>query len=216
MTSFIHWQNTWKELGVSDPDESLFRQLVACYSEPHRKYHNMQHIEECFLHLRSLHSVISRPAEVELALWFHDAIYNTHRKDNEERSAEWVRESGLKVGLSNDLVSRIYDLVMITKHNTIPKSTDAEILVDIDLGILGAEAERFDEYEIQIQQEYSWVPEHLYRTERRKILKGFLNRQNLYCTEHFRSSFEIQAKKNLTRSLAQLSIRKDISTNPSS
>jgi predicted metal-dependent HD superfamily phosphohydrolase len=204
MTLLAHWESAWRELGVSNADNSLFHQLVACYSEPHRKYHTMQHLNECFAHLETLRLAAERPAEVELAVWFHDAIYETRRKNNEEKSAEWARDSALAGGLPRDSAARIYDLVMVTKHNVVLFGRDAAIMVDIDLGILGTEAARFDEYENQVREEYSWVPWPLYRRERRKILHGFLSRQTIYCTEHFRTSYEAQARDNIARSLARL------------
>lgn len=204
MTLLARWHAAWRQLGAPEADQDLFHRLVACYSEPHRKYHTMQHLNECFAHLESLRSIAERPAEVELALWFHDAIYKTSKKDNEERSAEWARESALAGGLSNDQAGRIFDLVTVTKHNAVPAGRDAEVLVDADLGILGADPARFDEYEGQVREEYPWVPGPLYRRERRRILQEFANRPSIYCTDHFRAKFEAQARDNIARSLARL------------
>lgn len=204
MTSLDGWQSMWRELGVPEPDTALYYRLVACYSQPHRKYHTMQHLEECFAHLERAHSAAERAAEVELALWFHDAIYDTTKKDNEERSAVWARESSLAAGLTEDRANHIYDLVMATMHKAVPAGSDAELLVDIDLGILGANATRFDEYELQVREEYAWVPEPLYRAARKKVLEQFVNRERMYNTEFFRSEYEARARDNLSRSLARL------------
>lgn len=204
MTLLESWQRAWQELGVSNPDEGLFHQLVACYSEPHRSYHTMQHLSECFANFEVIRSVAKRPAEVELALWFHDAIYKTRKNDNEEKSAEWARKSVLSSGLSAEVAACIYGLVMATKHNSVPVGPDAEVLVDTDLAILGAEPARFDEYERQVREEFSWVPGPLYRRERRKVLQEFAGRATIYCTEQFRTSREVQAHENIARSLARL------------
>ena len=204
VTSLAQWQKMWRELGASESDDALFSRLVKCYSEPHRKYHTMQHLNECFAHLESAGSFAERPEEVELALWFHDAVYDTRRKDNEERSAEWARDSALAAGLSEDHARRVHGLVMATMHNAVPIGKDAAVLVDIDLSILGSDVARFDEYEVQVQQEYSWVPGPLYRSGRRKILQEFVSRQSIYTTEYFRDRYEAQARSNLARSLARL------------
>lgn len=204
MTSLDRWQSLWRELGASDSDDELFRRLVACYSEPHRKYHTMQHLEECFAHLENVRSLAEHAGEVELALWFHDAIYDTKKKDNEERSAEWARDSALSAGLTVDQASRIYELVMTTMHSAVPLGRDAAVAVDIDLGILGSDAARFDEYEVQVREEYSWVPGPLYRAGRRKILQEFANRENIYSTDYFREKCEARARDNIARSLARL------------
>lgn len=202
--SLARWQAMWRRLGASAPNDSLFTRLVECYSEPHRSYHTMQHLQECFAHLENVRSFAERADEVELALWFHDAIYDTRRKDNEERSAEWARDSVLAAGLSDDQARRVYELVMATQHNAVPLGKDAAVLVDIDLSILGSNAARFDEYESQVREEYSWVPGPLYRTGRRKILQEFAKRENIYSTEYFRVEYEARASTNIARSLARL------------
>jgi predicted metal-dependent HD superfamily phosphohydrolase len=156
------------------------------------------------LHLENVRSLCDHPEEVEMALWFHDAIYNTSKKDNEKRSAEWARDSVLAAGVSIEPAERIYELVMATTHDAVPVGTDAEVLVDIDLGILGAEPGRFDDYELQVREEYSWVPERMYRAARREVLEQFAGREWIYSTAPFRSQYEPRARDNITRSLARL------------
>jgi predicted metal-dependent HD superfamily phosphohydrolase len=193
----------WDALGAP-ADEAVLRELTARYSEPHRKYHTMQHVGECFAKLRELRALAQRPAEIELALWFHDAVYDTKRKDNEEKSAEWAQAAALSAGLAAPVGDRVYNLVMVTRHNAEPVETDEQILVDVDLSILGAAPERFDEYEHQVREEYSWVPGPLFRRERRKILEDFLKRRTLFQTEQFIAAYEAQARANLQRSLDKL------------
>ena len=202
--SLARWQSLWQQLGASTSNDELFLRLVECYSEPHRKYHTMQHLNECFTHLEKVRPIAERSEEVELALWFHDAIYNTRSKNNEERSAEWARDSALGAGLVDTQASRVYGLVMATMHDAVPIGKDAAVLVDIDLSILGSDTPRFDEYETQVREEYRWVPTPLYRSGRRKILQEFLNRKSIYSTEYFRDHYEAQARSNIARSLARL------------
>ena len=204
MTSLERWQSAWRQLGASTASEELYHQLVACYSEPHRKYHTIQHLSECLTHFQSVSALADHPDEVELALWFHDAIYDTSKKDNEKRSAEWARASVVAAGVSIEKADRIYELIMATMHKAVPVGRDAEVLVDIDLSILGAEAARFDEYEVQVREEYSWVPESLYRAARSKVLEMFVSREWIYSTEPFRDKYEARARDNIARSLARL------------
>lgn len=195
----------WAAFGGATADEGpLLLDLVARYSEPHRKYHTMQHLEECFGKLRELRALARQPHEIELALWFHDAIYDTRRKDNEEKSAEWARSAALAAGVTAPAGDRVYELVMATRHNAVPAGIDAQILVDVDLSILGASPDRFDEYEVQVRQEYSWVPGPLFRRERRKILEDFLERPRLFQTAQFVAAYEARARDNLQRSIAKL------------
>ena len=204
MATLDNWRTMWRQLGASAVSDTLFHGLVENYSEPHRKYHTMQHLEECFEHLQRARSLAERPLEVEVALWYHDLLYDTRRKDNEERSATAAWECATASGLPEEQAKRIHQLVMATVHDAVPVGRDASVLVDIDLAILGAEVERFDEYEIQVREEYSWVPEPLYRSGRRKILQQFADRESIYNTEYFRAELEARARSNIARSLARL------------
>ena len=204
MPAIAQWQEMWKELGAANPDPRLHDELIARYSEPHRHYHTLQHLDECFGKLDEIRAQAGHPAEIELALWFHDAIYDVKRRDNEKKSADWARASAAAAGVAADACTRIHALVMATRHKAVPSGRDAEILVDVDLSILGAAPQRFDEYERQVRQEYAWVPDFLYRRERRKILKDFLARPRIFSTALFRGRYEEQARSNIERSLAQL------------
>jgi predicted metal-dependent HD superfamily phosphohydrolase len=93
---------------------------------------------------------------------------------------------------------------MVTRHRAQPEGTDAKILVDIDLSILGAPGERFDEYERQIREEYAWVPGLLFRRKRRQILEEFIARPRIFSTDFFAKRHEARARSNLQRSLEKL------------
>jgi predicted metal-dependent HD superfamily phosphohydrolase len=200
------WFEAWASLGVPGKPEliMLHSRLVQCYSEPHRHYHTLQHLAECFDHLSELKPHLAHNSEVELALWFHDAIYDTHRADNEALSARWAADSARSAGVSEPSVRLIVQLVMATCHASEPKGADAETLVDADLGILGATSERFIEYESQIRQEYAWVPEPVFRARRVEILTRLLDRPHIFSTELFRNRYEARARANLLKSIHRL------------
>jgi predicted metal-dependent HD superfamily phosphohydrolase len=198
------WNAMWRELGAPHPDESLFRQLVACWSEPHRHYHTLQHLRECLEHFEGARILARHPAEIELALWFHDAFYDVHRQDNEARSADWARDAVQAAGLPQDVGGRVHALVMATCHREAPQEPDAQLLVDVDLAILGADRERFDESDAQIRREFAHVAEADFRVGRRRVLRGFLDRPRIYSTERFAAAFELRARDNIARSLRRL------------
>src|SRR5262245_46777641 len=179
MTEQERWNETWSRLGVMAP-EALLAELVARYSEPHRFYHTLQHLRECFSILEPASHLTSRLGEVQLALWVHDAIYDTHARDNEEQSARWAEQSLVARGGSSEAAVNVRELVLATKHNAVPEGEDAKLLVDVDLSILGAAEPRFAEYERQIRQEYGWVPEEAFRQGRARVLESFLNRSSIY------------------------------------
>lgn len=175
-------------------DRSLYDALIARYSEPHRRYHTLEHLEECFAAFDEIADLAAHPADVELAIWFHDAIYDTRRGDNEERSADWARS------VCGEQVAR---LVMVTRHEAVAQGADEKVLADVDLWILGAPEKRFDEYETQVREEYGWVPGPIYRRKRREILESFVARPAIYHTDRFIQRYEARARANLARSLAR-------------
>jgi len=201
MLNIARWHGMWKELGAANPDPKLHGELIARYSEAHRKYHTLQHLEECFEKFDEARALAEHPAEIELALWFHDAIYDVKRRDNEKKSADWARASALAAGTPAEACNRVHAHVMATRHKAVPRGTDAELLVDVDLSILGAGPERFDQYERQVREEYAWVPDFMFRRERKAILKEFLARPQIFSSTHFRNRYEQQARSNIERSL---------------
>ncbi|MBT2301147.1 N-methyl-D-aspartate receptor NMDAR2C subunit [Variovorax paradoxus] len=195
------WLDAWRELGVAAPDEALLAELLAHYSGPHRAYHTLQHLDECLAGLARERSNAERPAEIALALWFHDAIYDVHRHDNEARSADWAQHALRAAGVAEDAARRVHAPVMATRHDAQPEGTDAQLLVDIDLSILGAPAARFAEYERQIRVEYAHVPPEVFEPRRREILGRFLARDPLYLTASVRARLETQARLNLQKAI---------------
>ncbi|UZT77366.1 hypothetical protein OF113_20400 [Ectopseudomonas chengduensis] len=98
---------------------------------------------------------------------------------------------------SQATLARVERLIMVTRHDATPSEPDEQLLVDIDLAILGATPERFAEYDAQVRAEYAWVPGFVYRMKRRSVLKAFLGRPCIYSTEHFNVRYEAQARSNL-------------------
>jgi predicted metal-dependent HD superfamily phosphohydrolase len=178
--------------------------LLARYAEPQRHYHTLQHLGECLARFERERAAAEHPAEVLLALWFHDVIYDVHAQDNEARSADWARDALRAAGASAEAADRVHSLVMATRHDALPEGRDAELMIDIDLAILGAGAERFDEYERQVGVEYGFVPDEVRRPRRRAILQRFLDRPAIYATPGMHARLEASARSNLMRSIAAL------------
>lgn len=197
-----NWNEAWHALGVESPGDVLCAELQRRYGEPQRHYHTMQHLGECLAWFEREKTSAERPGEVALALWFHDAIYDVHAHDNEARSADWARQALLEAGADRAAAERVHALVMATRHDAVPEGRDAELLIDIDLSILGAERTRFDEYERQVHAEYAFVPDEIRLPRRRAILQRFLDRQAIYATPQMHAQLEARARANLQRSIA--------------
>lgn len=192
----VSWQRVWAKLELSAP-VGLFERLLAAYSEPQRHYHTLQHLVECIAHFEASAPLASEPGEVEIALWFHDGIYDVRGKSNEKRSADWAVSVLSASGADATRCQRVANLILATCHDASPTDQDQQLLVDIDLAILGADRQRFAEYDAQVRAEYSWVPGIVYRMKRRGVLRGFLAHPYIYSTGYFRDNFEEQARINL-------------------
>lgn len=203
MPTYARWRDTWRELGAT-ADEDLYRAVVARYREPQRRYHTLAHLGYCFERFDEARSVARRPAEIELALWFHDAVYDPRRADNEARSADWARLVVHAAGLPEAVADRVQALIMATRHETAPRDADAQLLVDVDLAILGAAPVRFDEYERRIRAEYAWLSDADFRAGRGTLLRRLLARPRIYGTGYFFERCEARARSNLARSLSRL------------
>ena len=204
------WDALWTRLNVIPNRAPSIEPLIAAYDEPARAYHNLHHIMQCLRALDELRDLCHDPDAVELAIWYHDAVYDPTRHDNEERSAGIAAEDLRRAVLPQEKINAVIDLIHATKHTHSPITPDAEILVDIDLSILGQDAETFDNYERAIRQEYAHVDDDAFRKGRSAILQRFLDRPAIYATPAMRSRYEEPARQNLRRSLLNLSGRKDL------
>jgi len=193
----------WPALDLRSPSAAVFDVLSDRYAESHRAYHTWTHVSDCLTEFDRVRLGADRPFELELSIWFHDAIYDPRQKDNEERSAEWAVEVLGAAGGDRKTQERVREWILATCHDALPRKGDEQLLVDIDLSILGSDFNRFERYEREIQKEYSWVPADRYRTARVGVLRGFLARSRIYQTRWF-ESLEAPARRNLTWSIEQL------------
>lgn len=195
-----HWHHTWAALQCV-PAAGLFDELLQAYRQQQRHYHTLQHLGECLqLHTESAH-LAQHPADIGLALWFHDAVYDVHATDNEARSADWAAAALHTAGASTATQQHVHALIMATEHTAAPMAGDAALLADIDLAILGAAPARFAEYERQIRQEYAWVPEDVFTEKRQAVLHSFNARPRIYSTDLFYDRLEAPARANLKQAL---------------
>jgi len=197
------WRHLWQAAGATGEPAAWYQRLTAAYAEPQRHYHNQQHIAECLAEFDGARSLAQSPEAVELALWFHDAVYDPKAGDNEERSAAMAGSCLEAHGLSA-LAPTVSELVMATKTHITAAGTDAALMVDVDLSILGQGEERFAEYEAQIREEYQSVPSLIFNFKRAEILQRFLARPRLYTTDFFAARYEEKARRNLDASIRNL------------
>ena len=186
------------------PSLDCYDELVSAYAEKHRFYHTNKHIEAMLHHFDAVKNLAEHPAELELAIWFHDAVYKAFSKTNELDSAVWAKEFALSNGYDQEGAKRLFNLVMATQHNGEVQGSDQKLIVDIDLSILGATAKIYDEFEKNVRKEYKWVPMFIYRRKRKALLQSFLNAPSIYHLPYFKDKYENAARLNISRAIEQL------------
>ncbi len=203
MTSLYEWVRGWGKNNTDNEISAIHRKLKLRYTEPHRYYHSIRHIEACIEEFMEVKHLIQHPFEAWLALWFHDVIYDPKGKENEKMSAKFAYES-LEGFLEVESLTLVSQFIISTTHEHPASSSDGCYIMDIDLAILGKDRSTFDEYERNIRLEYEWVPEDRFRVGRTDILKRFLSRHSIYQTKYFKDKYEETARRNLEYSISAL------------
>lgn len=181
-----------------------FNDLAGRYSEPHRHYHNLNHVSGCLHAYDRIAHRLSDPFCIEASIWFHDVVYHPKSSINEAQSAEYASDFLSHTQIDPTAISEIERLIRLTRHPSNPSTEDEKYLIDIDLSTLGAGREQYDRYEVMIRKEYAFLPGLIYRRGRRKLLKAFIDCPYIYRTRYFRERFEIQARANIERALDKL------------
>jgi len=197
------WLSLMEQLGFSD-NLAVFSELYTAYSEPHRRYHTVKHIDAVLKHLDSASALIENIEQVELALWFHDAVYAPFSSSNERDSARWAVQFLRDNNASTSMIDNVETLIMATVHSAKARNADEALLVDIDLSILGVKPEVYQQFESDVRFEYRRVPYFLYKKKRKEVLQSFLSRETIYQSEFFIDKFEVQARVNLQAALCAL------------
>ncbi|MDV3128592.1 hypothetical protein M1247_27050 [Mycobacterium sp. 21AC1] len=182
--------------------ERLREDLLARWSETHRKHHNVAHLHEVLDAIGTVadDGVAFDREAVELAAWFHDAIYEIGRDDNEERSAELARQL-LDASPMRDEVAR---LVLVTKtHRVDACDVNAAVLSDADLSVLGSVPARYQQYAAAVREEYGAVPDDVFRPARARLLSALLDGP-IFHTGPGLDRWEAQARVNIADEITQL------------
>ncbi|MEO8105835.1 MAG: metal-dependent phosphohydrolase [Actinomycetes bacterium] len=175
------------------------------YAQPHREYHNLMHVEDVLLRIEELEPPVEHELALALAAWFHDAVYQPGKPDNEDRSAYVAYDALEQVGASPELIAEVVRLVRLTaSHEADPDDDAGTVLCDADLAILAASPDRYARYVDAIRQEYIHVPQSEFSVGRANVLQSFLDRTSIYRTPHGQQHWEAAARANLATELAAL------------
>lgn len=200
---FTQWLKLMQAFNFTENND-VFDKLINAYSEKHRAYHNVNHLQDCLMKLENYPDK-NFYKEIALAFWFHDAVYQSYQKNNELKSAEWANNflENNKVELNK--INFIFDLIMSTSYQKPAANLAQEIMMDIDISILGSEPENYEVYTKNVRKEYQLIPMFIYKKKRKAILQNFLKQNTLFYTNYFQKLYEKQARENIQNEIELLS-----------
>lgn len=201
-----------RAVAAGDPARPWGR-LDAGYGDPGRAYHGWAHVAAMLADLDAASAepdfaqnlADARIDEVELAVFFHDAVYDPRRADNEAASAAlFAEEAGPRPVIDGEGVRRVRALILATAEHRPSPDPATRLLIDLDLAVLGAEPGIYADYARAIRREYAHVPDAAWRFGRGAVLRRFLDRERIFSGASFARRFEARARANLAGELAAL------------
>jgi predicted metal-dependent HD superfamily phosphohydrolase len=185
--------------------EAIGADLLRRYAEPHRRYHTTEHLAAVLDHVDELLAEADDADAVRQAAWFHDAVYDPSRDDNEERSAVLAERMLAETDLPAGTIAEVARLVRLTTaHDPAEGDRNGAVLSDADLAILAAPPDGYAAYAAAVREEYATVPDEVFREGRAAVLRSLLDLPALFRTAPARERWEEAARHNLRTELMLL------------
>jgi predicted metal-dependent HD superfamily phosphohydrolase len=185
----------------------MWKRLDRRYREPHRHYHDPNHLAHCLAELDLAGDRVARPDRVEMAIWFHDVINEPGERDNEALSAEYFRSKADGM-VATDFIDAVVELILVTTHQQPPDDPDQQFICDIDLASFGLPWECFMRDSDAVKAEFPGTDSEYFRAKAR-FLDAMLKRPRIFYTDFFHDRYEQQARENITRLLKDIRQQRD-------
>ena len=201
----------WRDaLPPSAPESSALRtgtDLLARWSEPQRHYHTVEHLITVLEIVDGNADRAADPDAVRLAAWYHDAVYDPQRMDNEEASALLAEAALPLLGVPHIQVAEVARLVRLTaSHDPVPGDRNGGLLMDADLAILAAPQDRYRAYVAAVRREYAHLDDAVFAVGRAGVLNNLLSLPRLFHTPALRELWEDAARHNLSCEVAAIRV----------
>jgi predicted metal-dependent HD superfamily phosphohydrolase len=195
----------WSTLtGDSPTARTEWAAVVASWSEPHRRYHDLGHLAAVLGLVGELEAAADDPAAVRLAAWYHDVVYDPRRDDNEEVSAGRAR-AGLRGLVPPDRIAEVERLVLLTAgHSPEPGDANGAVLCDADLAVLAGPPDSYAAYASSVREEYGHLPDDVFTAGRIAVLEHLLALPALYRVPLVAAEWTRRARANLRAELTLL------------
>ena len=187
-----------------------WRRLAERHSEQGRWYHTLDHLRAMFALLDEHIASLRAPRLVALAIFFHDAVYDATRADNEAASAALFRDFAAELGLldGEGVVEPVAAWIERTASHMAggPAEGDLAWFLDFDLAVLGAPPQRYARYAEAVRLEYHHVAWPAFKSGRAAVLQKFLASDSLFFTPPMRERLEASARANIDAELQFLAL----------
>jgi predicted metal-dependent HD superfamily phosphohydrolase len=195
-----HWEQLAASVGLDGADSRrIWGIILDKYSENHRYYHTLEHIQDMVQKRLDIADLISDKTLTDLAIFFHDIIYDPKSKVNEEESANLFRSIFQATENGVD-VPKICNFILQTKYHEVLDSTeeDLKLFIDMDMSILGSHPNDYRTYAMNIRREYSHMNDADFCSGRGRFLGEMLNEARfIFASDHYRIHLEEKAKANI-------------------
>ena len=200
--------DAWSALaGDSPTSRTEWAAVVAAWSEPHRRYHDLAHLAAVLGVVEALAAQAGDADAVRLAAWYHDVVYDPRSAENEQRSAGRAR-AGLRGLVPEERIAEVERLVLLTAgHDPAPGDADGAVLCDADLAVLAAPAEAYAAYASAVRAEYAHLSDAEFTAGRIAVLERLLGLPELYRLPENAQRWSASARANLTAELSLLRAR---------
>lgn len=188
------WRRCHAGPGSTDP-KGLYDDLAARYGEAHRRYHTLGHIDDCLERFDRVCGLLPDPDAVELALWFHDAIFDADARDNERRSARYYLDHS--TGATPRLQRHVCSMILASTHGWLLFDADLGYMLDIDLAGFGHPWPKFRSTTDVVRAEYTHLTDAQFAVGMSSFFGVLLARPSIFRTETFRRACETTARDNI-------------------
>lgn len=197
------WNRCQTGSGAGARADDVYEEVHAYYSEPGRHYHTPMHIEHCLRQFDLAAGKMDDADAVEMAIWFHDLVFDANARDNELQSARrFIELAG--DSMAPEFKTKVYDLIMATAPPRLPKTNDEKYMLDIDLSSFGLPWDDFVRDSTAVRKESPQLSDAEFFPGQRAFLESLVSRDHFYFTDFFRSRIEDTARKNIKRHLKSL------------
>jgi len=182
--------------------KDCWNEIETNYSSKSRHYHSLLHIEFMIRELNHVKNNIEKMDTILFSIYYHDIIYKSTKSNNENESALFFKKRIKNTNFKD--INTVFEQIEATKHHKLSTNNDTNILLDLDLSVLGQSNEIYKKYSTNIRKEYKIYPDFMYNKGRIKVLKHLLSLDSIYKTEYFLTKYEVSAQSNLKNELDAL------------